>query len=344
MFVITRVNKHEKSIREMGFKLIPIEIERHGKNLITELKLVLKILKIYKEIKPDIVHQIAIKPILYGTVAAIFSNVNNVVNTFPGLGYVFESSKKKDSLIRFFLISVYKLIFRIKPVKVIVQNSDNAQFLINNKISRERDISIIKGSGVDLTEYIPGSPSSSAPVVLFASRLLWQKGVSDFVDAAILVKKINQIARFVIVGEPDVNNPNSIPESTLKDWNDKGIVEWWGYRENMAEIISQARVVVLPTFYGEGVPKILIEAAASAVPIITTDTPGCREIVIHGVNGFLVSVHDPVAIAKHLDKLMSDDQLCLSMGAEGRKLVEAEFSIEKVNAETLQIYESMLGA
>jgi len=344
VYVVTRVNDYAQKINDLGIKLIPIKIDRHGKNIIQELKLIKEIIEIYKKIKPDIVHQIAIKPILYGTIATLFVKTRKIVNTFPGLGHVFESKRFWDRKIRFFLMNIFKLLFKIRPVKVIVQNMDNADLLINAGVCEERNLSLIRGSGVDLREYIQSDEVSNSPIILFASRLLWQKGLADFVAAASIVRESNTNVRFVIVGEPDKNNPNSVPETTLNEWNEGGLVEWWGYQSQMLKILSKVKVVVLPSFYGEGIPKILIEAAACGKPIITTDMPGCREIVIHELNGFLVKPHNPEVIADHVRQLLEDDGLCKQMGKEGRRLVESEFSIEKVNAETLLIYDELLGA
>jgi glycosyltransferase involved in cell wall biosynthesis len=344
VYVVSRVNNHGQKIEDLGFKLIPITIDRHGKNIIKELKLLKEIIKIYRRIRPDIVHQIAIKPILYGTIATLFTRTTKIANTFPGLGYVFESKRFKDISIRFFLINIFKLLFMLRPVKVIVQNKDNANLLISEGVCKEKDLSLIRGSGVDLREYVQSDDVSDTPIILFASRLLWQKGIADFVAAASIVRKNITNVRFVIVGEPDKNNPNSVPEATLNEWNEGGLVEWWGYQSQMPKTLSKVKMVVLPSFYGEGVPKILIEAAACEKPIITTDMPGCREIVIHKHNGFLVEPHSPEAIAEHVKQLLEDDELCKQMGKEGRRLVESEFSIEKVNLETLLIYDELLGA
>jgi glycosyltransferase involved in cell wall biosynthesis len=344
VYVVTRVNNYGQKIVDLGFKLIPITIDRHSKNIFLELRLLKEIIKIYRRIRPDLVHQIAMKPILYGTTATLFTRATKIVNTFPGLGYVFESKRFKDISIRFFLINIFKYLFMLRPVKVIVQNKDNANLLISESVCKEKDLSLIRGSGVDLREYVQSDEVSDTPIILFASRLLWQKGIADFVAAASIVRKNITNVRFVIVGEPDKNNPNSVPEATLNEWNEGELVEWWGYQSQMPKTLSRVKMVVLPSFYGEGVPKVLIEAAACEKPIITTDMPGCREIVIHKHNGFLVEPHSPEVIAEHVKQLLEDDELCKQMGKEGRRLVESEFSIEKVNLETLLIYGELLGA
>ena len=344
VYVLTRVNDHAQRISESGLTLIPIIIERHGRNILQDLKLLYEIIKIYRYIKPDLVHQVAMKPILYGTIAALFARSTKVVNAFPGLGYVFISRRLTDRILRFLLINIFKCLFMIRSVSIIVQNRDNADFFISKNVCKKERLALIRGSGVDLKEYAQSGAVDDVPIILFASRLLWQKGIADFVTAAALVRAHHTQVRFVIVGGLDKNNPNSVPATTLQEWVQSGSVEWWGYQADMPRILSRSKMVLLPSFYGEGVPKILIEAAACGKPLITTDRPGCREIVIHNLNGFLVAPHDPAAIAERIGQLLEDEALCKQMGEEGRRRVAAAFSIDKVNAETLSVYAELLGA
>lgn len=342
VYVLTQVNDHAKRIRELGFELIPITIERHGKSVIRELKLLYDIIKIYQRIKPDIAHHIAMKPVLYGTLATLFTKSTKVVNTLAGLGYIFASKRFSDKIIASLLIHFFKCLFMLRPVQLIVQNSDDASFLMSKNVCKDKRLTLIRGSGVDLKEYAQSGAADEVPTILFASRLLWQKGLADFVAAAALLRERYPYVRFVIVGEPDEHNSNSVPVKTLKAWVQSGSVEWWGYQSNMPKILSRVKMVVLPSVYGEGVPKILIEAAACGKPVIATDMPGCREIVIHNHNGYLVEAHDPAAIAERISALLDDDGLCQQMGERGRRLVAAEFSIDRVNSETLSLYAKLL--
>jgi len=180
------------------------------------------------------------------------------------------------------------------------------------------------------------------PVVILASRLLWDKGVGEFVAAARELKKQCVIARFVLVGEGDMENPTTISDIQLQSWHDEKVIEWWGRREDMAYVFSESHIVCLPSSYGEGVPKVLIEAASCGRPIVTTDAPGCREIVQDGFNGFLVPIYDEIAVAEALKKLIDSPDLRREMGERGRELVERNFSLEKVNKETLKLYEDLI--
>jgi glycosyltransferase involved in cell wall biosynthesis len=342
VFVLTRVSHHGELIKNKGFTLISLKIQRHGKNIIREIKLIIDVVNCYRKVKPDLVHHVSLKPILYGKIAAGLTGVRNTVDTFPGLGYIFVSSKKMDKLLRFLILGTLNFLFRLNRGKVIVQNEEDARFLRKELAFMKDDIVLIKGSGVNMDEFNSETSAKDKSIILFASRLLVQKGVRDFVEAAKIVKKTRPELRFVIVGKLDENNPNSIIKTQLEDWNRNENIESWGYRDDISEVINQSKIVVLPTYYGEGVPKVLIEAASCARPIIATDVPGCREIVIDGKNGYLIPVHSPEEIATKILKIVKDENLCIRLGEEGRKLVKNEFSIEKVNVDTLGVYRNLL--
>ncbi len=340
VYLLTNEGEYGDRIKNMNVTLISLGMDRHGKNILKEIKLLCRVIDCYKTVKPDITHRIALKPVLYGEIASILSGIRKSVNTFPGLGYVFQSSKFIDRAMAFSIMCCLRLLFKINTSSVIVQNTDDARFFKEKKLCQEKDIMLIKGSGIDLNTYTNDLVNSESSIVLFASRLLAQKGIIDFIKSAELTRKVLPHARFVIVGKPDKNNPNSIKVSELEGWQDNGIVEWWGYQDDMADILRQIKILVLPTYYGEGVPKILIEAAACGIPIVTTNVAGCREIVRQDLNGILVGVHSPEHISASIVKLLNDTELCKAMGQAGRKIVEEEFSMEKVNRETLHVYES----
>ena len=173
--------------------------------------------------------------------------------------------------------------------------------------------------------------------------MLWEKGVGEFVKAANLLGKQGVSARFILVGQPDCENPSAITHKQLQAWNDSGEIEWWGHRDNMPEVLSQAKIVCLPSYYGEGIPKVLVEAMASARPIVTTDMPGCSEVVRSGKNGLMVKPRDVEGLARALKVLLLDDSKCQQMGKEGRQIAEKEYSLTRVVAETMVIYRELLG-
>ncbi len=224
---------------------------------------------------------------------------------------------------------------------LILQNPDDVDLLVGSgTVNRDR-VSLVMGSGVDTEEYSQQPESNSVPVVLLASRLLWDKGIGEFVEAASVLKKEGIRVRFVLAGEGDDENPGSISNSQLNTWQDQGDVELWGRRSDMPTVFAKSHIVCLPTNYGEGVPKVLIEAASCGRPIVTTDTPGCREIVKDGVNGILVPTKDVDALVRAIRTLLNSPDLRSRMGHEGRLLVKRKFSLSKVVSETLAVYESM---
>jgi len=201
---------------------------------------------------------------------------------------------------------------------------------------------LIRGSGVDIKKFMPAYNGGNEITVVLASRMVWEKGIGEFVEAARILLAQGVKARFVLVGASDTGNRNAISEQQLQQWNKEGIIDWQGASRDMFDVFSRAHIVALPSAYGEGVPKVLLEAAASGLPIVTTDMPGCREVVKEGINGFLVPKEDAKKLAAALKKLIDDPRLCKMMGNNGRKMAEDEFSVERVVNETLDVYSSLL--
>ena len=340
--VITRINQHAEKIRSLGFKLLPIEISRRGINPIKELKVIFQLISIYKSEQPDIIHHVALKPVLYGSIAASIARVFNVVNAIAGLGFLFSSKSYKAKFMRSIVIILFRKLLNRDNCKVILQNPDDLDLLREKFGIKNQHLVLIYGSGVDPYEYRATPETKEDIRVILASRLLWDKGVGEFVEAAKLLKQQNVSARFILVGKGDNGNPSAIPDIQLKSWHDEGVIEWWGQRDDMAEVLAQSHIVCLPSFYGEGVPKILIEAASCGRPIVTTNSPGCREIVRDNINGYLVPVRDAKAVSEKLKILINSPILRNKMGAKGRELVKEKFSLEKVNSKTLLVYVELL--
>lgn len=339
--VLTRVTNHGETIRSAGLNLIPIGMVRRSRGMTGELAAIRELVRLYRELKPDLIHHVALKAVVYGSIAARIAGLRNVVNAVAGLGWLFSSESLRAKMLR----KSVALVFRALLVRgrVIVQNPDDRATLVQTGLRAEA-VKVIRGSGVDLERFNATPEPNGRPAVLLASRMLWEKGVGQFVDAARALQGRGSEARFVLVGVPDVENPSAVPETTLQAWHDEGVVEWWGRREDMPAVIQQAHVICLPSFYREGVPKILIEAAASGRPIITTDTPGCREIVRHQENGLLVPTRDVAALATAIERLLRDPNLRQRMGERGRMIAVNEFSIQSVVRETLGVYEELLSS
>lgn len=323
-----------------GFRFIPLDIRRKSTQPWQELNTAWQLLDLYRQEKPDLVHQITIKPVIYGSLAARIAGVPAVINTIPGAGFI----ARRRSFLASAAIFAYRIALSHRNTHVILQNPDDLDFFVSNGLVKSDNSVLIMGSGVDVNEFFPSPEPSGIPVIVMASRLIWDKGVREFVQAAALLKEKNIQCRMVIVGQPDTQTIEPVSEEFLRDWEAKGIIEWWGLRSDMPEVLRQACIIALPTYYPEGVPKILLEAAASGRPIITTNVPGCREIVKDGENGLLIEPRNATALASAIEELLQDSDLRSAMGLRGRQLVEAEFSEEIVNAATLRVYEKALNS
>ena len=338
--VTTRVNAHAETITQQGIRLIPLQLSRGGKNPLREWRTLWTLFRVLKREKPDILHNVAVKPVLYGSLAARLAGTDRVVNALAGLGHLFAVKERAG-----FLRNVVKLAFRLLlrgQGRVIVQNPDDLRLLESSGAILPGQAKLIRGSGVDLSRFTPSPEPSAPPLIVFAARLLWDKGVQEFVEAARTLRKEGVEGRFIIVGAPDAENHAAIPNEQLDAWSTEGAVECWGHRTDMAEILAASTLFCLPSYYGEGVPKVLLEAAASGRPIITTDMPGCREVVEDGINGFLVKPRDPEGLTQAIRELLADSNLRLRMGIASRQRAEAAFGIEAVTTQTLKLYNELL--
>ena len=338
--VATRVTDHGEQIESEGFRVVPLKWRRGSLNPVREIGTVRELIALYKRERPDLVHHVAIKPTVYGAIAARAAGSPPVVNMVAGLGYVFTSDGPKARMVGAVLQYLLRGLLRPENSRLIFQNPDDEVMLQKLCHPRPGQMVLIRGSGVDLEHFSP-RPEPARPVVTLVSRMLWTKGVGDLVAAARLLRERGEDVRVAVAGRPDIENPSSIPEAQLRAWDAEGIIRWHGHREDIADVWAASTIAVLPTTYGEGVPKALLEAAASGRPIIATDTPGCREIVRHGENGFLVPVKDPAALADAIRTLLEDPELRRTMGRRGRQLVEREFSESLVVRQTLDLYRSL---
>lgn len=339
--VVTRVHSHGAVIREHGLNLIPIDLDRRSFNPWREFATIAALTRAYRGVRPDIVHHVALKPVLYGSLAAILSRTPAVVNALAGLGYLFSSSQWKARLLRPAVTAVFRLLLKRGGPWVILQNPDDRDTLLQNGALLPERCVLIRGSGVDTEAFCASQEPSGRPIVVLASRMLWDKGIAEFVAAARMLREQGVDARFVLVGERDPANPAAIPEPVLLEWQSSGAVEWRGHREDMPHVFAESSIVCLPS-YREGLPKVLLEAAASGRPLVGTDVPGVREIVRHNQNGLLVPPRDSPALAGALRQLIENRELRLSMGRRGREIVVDEFSIERVIAASMRLYEEAL--
>jgi len=342
VLVATRVHQHREHIEKENFQLIPISLERRNKNIIKEIFSILDIIKIYHREKPAIVHHVAIKPVIYGSLAARISGVPCVVNALTGLGLIFVAQGWKASILKRCIIFACSLAFSAKNTVGIFQNPEDLNSFVDSGVIKNEKAVLIRGSGVDTSRFIYLPEPTGIPTIVLAARMLWDKGVGDVVDVARQFRKDKQNCRIILAGIPDPQNPRSISEKILRRWHTEGAVEWWGYRSDMPKVLSKAHIIVLPTTYGEGVPKILIEAASCGRAIVATDIPGCREIVRNHENGFLIPPHDLKSLGKALKTLINSPELRVKMGARGSEIVKSEFSEEIVAKKTMGLYNRLL--
>ena len=340
--VATRVTTHGDQIRAVGCEVIPLGWRRKIQAPWRELRDLLQIVRLYRELAPSLVHHVALKPIIYGSIAARLVGVQRVVNAVAGLGHIFTAQSLRARALRPVLRLLLRHVVDSPRTRVIVQNPDDRQVLLRARIARPDRLVLIRGVGVDLGLFRHEPFVNGSPVVLLASRMLWDKGVGEFVEAAKVLRTRGFAARFALVGDTDADNPGAIPRAQLIAWSHEGYVEWWGLRTDMPAVLSQAQIVCLPSAYGEGLPKILLEAAAAGRPIVASNAPGCREVVIHEHNGLLVPVRDVAALASAIATLLLDPALCREMGLRGRRLAETQFSADRSSAETLLVYHELL--
>lgn len=336
--VATPEDEASKTISSYGCQFHAVPLGRRNMNPLGEFRTFLCLHRLYRAIHPDIVHHVSLKPVIYGGLAARLLRIPAVVNALTGLGYIFVNHGPKPMVLRALAKMMLRLSINHRNSITIFQNPDDQSMFIRENIVRKANAVLIKGSGVDVKQFCPSAELPGVPLVVLVSRMLWSKGVGEFVEAASMLRAR---ARFALVGDTDPKNPQNISDAQLNIWKSDSAVEFWGWRGDIVEVCRQAHIVCLPSYYGEGVPKVLIEAAACGRPIVTTDTPGCREIVRHGINGLLVSPHDATALASALRRLIEDPELRKRMGRAGRDIAVAEFSLEKVVSETLAVYKKL---
>jgi glycosyltransferase involved in cell wall biosynthesis len=335
--IATGITNQQETMERYGLKVHPISVDRSSANVVGAFKTLFQLFSIFRRVEPDLVHLVTIKPVLLGGIAARFSGIHGVVAAVSGLGYVFLDRGCLSRLRRRLVGLLYRLALGHGNLKVIFQNPDDRDVLMSLASLPESKVEMIRGSGVDLNEFSCRPIPEGEPVVLMAGRLLADKGVREFVEAAYLLREQNRKIRFCIVGTPDPANPSSVSEAELAKWESDGAIERWGYRADMANVLSAAHIVVLPS-YREGVPKVLLEAAAVGRPTVTTDVPGCRDAILVNETGLLVPARDAQALARAIEKLLKEPGMCVEMGLAGRKLAEQEFDVVQVVKKHLQIY------
>ncbi len=326
-------------LREAGFRHIFFNFSRKGTDPVEEGKTIRRLKRIYTEEKPDLVHHFTIKCVIYGSLAAKAAGIRPVVNSITGLGYMFLSGKPHVRVIREVVKYLYKKALR--GTRVIFENPDDRELFLKMGLVSEANGYVVLGTGIDTERFKPVPPADSVPLTILPARMIWDKGIREFVDAASAIRQSGIPARFALVGNSDEGNPTCIPSEQLALWQKEGNVEWWGWQDDIPAVISGSHIVCLPS-YREGLPKILLEAASCGRPIVTTDVPGCREVVQDGKNGFLVPAKNTEALKEALLKLIADKDLRGSMGEASREKAVLLFSNDIVNEGIYNIYQKAL--
>lgn len=339
--IATGLTDKLNELQRLGLIVHPLTLDRSSTGLGHAWRTMVELRRVFKAVQPDVLHLVTIKPVLLGGLVARLTGVPGVVAAVSGLGFVFMGSGAKAALRRWLVATLYRVALAQRNLKVIFQNPDDRSRLTQLAHLPHSKVEMIRGSGVDLTQYSYRPLLSGVPVVLLASRLLADKGVREFVQAARLLTQQGIAARFCLVGAVDPANPASLADDELAQWAREGVVELWGQRSDMPQVLAAASLVVLPSFR-EGLPKVLLEAAACGRAVVTTDVPGCRDAIEPGVTGVLVPVRNVVALADALKSLINNPARCLAMGLAGRALAESAFDVQQVVAAHLRIYQELI--
>ena len=337
-------------LRALGLRWEPVPMDRRSLNPLREAAVLAHLWRLFRRERPDLVHGFTIKCAVYGSLAARLAGVPARVNAVTGMGYVFTSTDAKARALRPLVRLLMRAALDGRDARLILQNPDDVAVFEQARLVAPGQIRLIPGSGVDCVRFAPGesvgrghAPDADTPPfrVLLAARLLWDKGLAEFVDAARRLHGEGRAIDFLLAGDPDPGNPAAVPEATVHDWVAEGLLHWLGHVDDMPALFASVDVVVLPS-YREGLPKGLIEAGACALPLVTTDVPGCREVVTDGVDGLLVPVRDAGALATAIARLHDDPVLAARLGAAARQRALDEFDERIVIARTQAVYQELL--
>lgn len=323
----------------MGFRWARWDVERSSINLRRELPSVVALSKLYRRLDLSLVHHFTIKPIVYGAVASRVGRVPVVFNSFSGLGYLYTEDKQAGRLRALVELAIRHGVDRKGSTSIVLNGSDRDRLLARRLVAPERLELITEGVDIEAFQTPPHEVlSAEEPVIVMAARLLWEKGVKEFVDAARMLRDRGVHARFIVAGAPDRGNPSSVPDSDIERWNEEGLVEFLGYVEDVPSLLSSAAIAVLPTYYPEGLPRFLLEAGASGLAQIATDIPGCNDIVLDERSGLLVPPRDVARLADALQRLIVDVPLRLELGRGARERVRERYSEDSANRRLLDSY------
>lgn len=341
--VATATGESIKDISLLGFVHHVLPLSRSGMNPFREINSIYSIFKLFRKVQPDVCHLVTIKPVLYGGIAARFIPSMAMLFAISGLGSVFTPNSLKAKVLKTIITGMYKLALSHKQICVIFQNSNDKSILIKAGAVEDENTLLIKGSGVELSKYCY-QPAIEKPnvTVVMACRLLREKGVVEFIEAAKILRSRGLGINFNLIGTIDPGNPETISQQEIDTWKAEGVVNILGFCDDMEDQLKNSDIVTLPSYYGEGLPKVLIEASACGRAIITTDHPGCRDAIIPDISGVLIPVKNANALADAIQKLSDNTELRNQMGIRGRRLAEQEFDVNLVVEKHLDVYNKLV--
>lgn len=325
---------YSEQLRRAGVKYRVAPLDRAGLNPIADLRFLLKLRRILSEENADVFLGYTIKPATYGNLAARMARVPVRSALITGLGYAFGEGSWKQRSIGTVIGLLYRVALSGAQV-VLFQNPDDLSEFVERGYVAPQKTRVVSGSGVDLTHFVPKPSPSTAPVFLLIARLIREKGIELFVEAARVLKARHPEARFQLLGPYDPN-PTAVSEAEVRRWEQEGIVEYLGVTDDVRPHLEAASVFVLPSYYREGTPRTALEALAIGRPVVTTDAPGCRETVIDGLNGFLVEPRDATSLAAAMERFLNEPDLVRTMGAESLRLARERYDVQIVNAAMLE--------
>ena len=343
---------YAEKLRALGLRWIAAPMERRSLNPLKELGVLFRLYRLMRQERPDVVHGFTIKAAVYGSLIARSIGVRARVNAVAGMGYVFASNDVKARLLRPVVRLLMRAAFDGADARLILQNPDDVAVFRDARLVDANRIRLIRGSGVDCQRFTPGLAGTGSGTagatgrfrVLLPARLLWDKGIAEYIEASRRLRQQGRDIEFLLAGSPDEGNPAAVPEEAVRQWVGEGLVQWLGHVDDMPALFRSVDAMVLPSYYGEGVPRGLIEAAACGLALVTTDMPGCREVVTHEADGLLVPARDATALADAIARLQDDHALRTRLGAAARRKAQAEFDERLVIERTLEVYRELLGA
>lgn len=337
--IITKQDEYQEELEEIGAHVINANFDRGGVSLLKDVKALFQLIKIYRSKKPILIHHFHAKPIIFGNFAALFSPKSTIINNFEGLGYPFT----KKSFLYFISAAAYFILMKRSSASIFLNPDDRDLFTSKKWIKPERAY-LVLSPGVDVLKFSPNENRQNLPSqdlkVIMAGRLLWSKGVREFANACKTIRAQHPNVRFQIAGEWDVSHPDAITETDLQTMQSDSGVEFLGYVSDMPNKLKDTDIFVLPTRYREGVPRVILEAQASGVPVITTDVPGCRDAVLDGETGFVVPPNDEKALEERILNLIEDTEKRLAFGKRATQLAVEEFDIDAVTKYQLNVYKA----